>query len=380
MEIWLKLIWKSLGFPLLIVVIAYVATLLLATSLNPYAHVMGNLLLPIIVIIAASWFSFRVIDAVLAKFKGNGNKSAQIAMIILPVVKTMLKFVIAIILINILLPSFNLPEKYYTFADKSLDIILISLITWIILKTTSILENVITQHYIMLSDNKITPRIIYTKIRIIKRIADSIIILLAVAIALLTFDSVRRLGVSLLASAGFASVVLGIAAQKTLATFFSGLQIALTQPIKINDLVVVENEFGSVEEITLSYVVIKLWDQRRLIIPINYFIEKPFQNWTRTSTELLGTVYLYMDYNISINAIREEFKRLLAKSPFWDGKKSELEVTDCKEKTLELRVLVSAKDTGDLWNLRCTIRESLITYIQNNYPQSLPKLRIITES
>jgi len=271
---------------------------------------------------------------------------------------------------NLLLPLFNFPEQYCTATRKILNLVLIAAITWILLKAIDIFGSTITQ----------ISRAAYTKISLLKRIINFIVIIFAIAIALLTFDSVRQLGVSILASAGFASVILGFAAQKTLSSFFAGLQIALTQPIKIDDVVIIENEFGNIEEITLSYVVVRLWDQRRMIVPINYFLDKPFQNWTRASTELLGTVFLYVDYTVPILSLREELTRLLHESKYWDGKTSALEVTDCKEKTLELRVLLSARDSGDRWKLACEVREGLITYIQNHYPQALPKIRIISES
>ena len=192
---------------------------------------------------------------------------------------------------------------------------------------------------------------------------------------LMTFDRVRSLGAAILASAGIFGIVIGVAAQKTIGTFIAGFQIAITQPIRIDDVVVVENEWGRVEEITLTYVVIKIWDQRRLVVPITFFIEKPFQNWTRVSADLLGTVFIYVDYTIPVEAVREELRRILDKSHFWDKKVSGLEVTNTTERTVELRALVSAADSSNLWNLRCEVREKLIAFIQKNYPSSLPKLR-----
>jgi small-conductance mechanosensitive channel len=198
---------------------------------------------------------------------------------------------------------------------------------------------------------------------------------------LTTAVSVANLAVNVLVSAllykpfGIAGIVLGFAAQRTLGGLFAGLQIALTQPVRIGDQVKVEDEVGFVEEITLTYVVVALWDLRRLVVPINYFIEKPFQNWTRTSADLLGTVLLYVDFTVPVAAVRAELKRIVEASPLWDRKVQVLQVTDAKERTLELRALASASDAGRSFDLRCEIREKLVAFLQQNYPGSLPRLR-----
>ena len=179
----------------------------------------------------------------------------------------------------------------------------------------------------------------------------------------------------MLASAGVAGIVIGFAAQKSLATLLAGFQIALTQPIRIDDVVIVEGEWGRIEEITLTYVVVRIWDLRRLIVPITYFIEQPFQNWTRVSADILGTVFLYVDYNVPVDAVRKELTRLLEASPLWDRKVNVLQVTDSKEGTVELRALASASDAGRAFDLRCDVREKLVAFIQQNYPESLPRLR-----
>jgi small-conductance mechanosensitive channel len=170
-------------------------------------------------------------------------------------------------------------------------------------------------------------------------------------------------------------IVVGMAAQRTIATFIAGIQIAITQPIRVDDVVIVENEWGRIEEITLTYVVVKIWDLRRLIVPITYFIESPFQNWTRTSAEILGTVFVYADYTIPIDAIRGELHDILKKSDHWDGKVCVLQVTNASDRTIELRALMSAADASAAWTLRCEVREELIEFIKRKYPQALPKVR-----
>jgi small-conductance mechanosensitive channel len=173
---------------------------------------------------------------------------------------------------------------------------------------------------------------------------------------------------------------LGFAAQRSIATLLAGFQIALTQPIRVDDVVIVENEWGRIEEITLTYVVVRIWDLRRLILPITYFIEKPFQNWTRSSAEILGTVFLHVDYSVPVNELRGELTRILHSSSLWDGKVNVLQVTDSKEHTLEIRALASAANASLAWDLRCEIRERLVEFLQRNYPGSLPRIRAVLDA
>jgi small-conductance mechanosensitive channel len=189
------------------------------------------------------------------------------------------------------------------------------------------------------------------------------------------FDPVRQFGTSILASAGIAGVVIGFAAQKTLGNVLAGIQIALTQPLLIDDIVVVEGEFGQIEEITLTYVTVRTWDLRRLVVPITQFVEKSFQNWSRVSTELLGTVILYLDYQVPMGELRKELKRLVESHPKWDKRVCGLQVTDTKEHVIEVRALISGSDPGKLGDLRCDVREGLIQFLVRNYPESLPRSR-----
>lgn len=225
-----------------------------------------------------------------------------------------------------------------------------------------------------ISDN-LRARKVRTQLTLIRRILTVIIVMLAVAAMLMTFEGIEQLGKGLLASAGIAGVVIGFAAQRTLGTFVAGMQIAFTQPIRVDDVVIVEGEWGRIEEITLTYVVVKIWDLRRLILPINYFIEKPFQNWTRVSADILGTVFLYVDYTVPLEAIRQELTRLLKDHKLWDGKVNVVQVTNATERTVEVRLLVSAKDAGSAWDLRCDLREKMIDFLQREYPDALPRIR-----
>jgi small-conductance mechanosensitive channel len=252
---------------------------------------------------------------------------------------------------------------------------LIGLAAVLIIKLTYVFDDYILNRFRVDAKDNLAARKIQTQIDVLRRIVSVVVILIALAAMLMTFDKVRNLGTALLASAGVVGIVVGMAAQKTLGTFIAGLQIAIAQPIRIDDVVIVENEWGKIEEVTLTYVVVRIWDLRRLIVPITYFIEKPFQNWTRVSADLLGTVFIYVDYTVPIDAVRNELGRILEKSPKWDKKVNVLQVTNTTERTVELRALMSAADASILWGLRCEVREQLITFIQKNYPAALPKLR-----
>jgi small-conductance mechanosensitive channel len=214
-----------------------------------------------------------------------------------------------------------------------------------------------------------------TQVNILKRSAITLVIVVTTAAALMTFESVRQYGVSLFASAGVAGLVVGFAARPLLSNLIAGVQIALTQPIRIDDVVIVESEWGRIEEITATYVVVRIWDLRRLVVPLSYFIEKSFQNWTRVSADLLGTVFVYVDYTMPVDRVRAKVEEIVKASPLWDGKVVGVQVTDAKPDTLEVRALASAANSGDIWNLRCELREKLIDFLQREYPHALPKRR-----
>jgi small-conductance mechanosensitive channel len=224
-------------------------------------------------------------------------------------------------------------------------------------------------------DQNLLARKHITQVRVLKGAVTTLILVITLAAALMTFDAVRQYGVSLFASAGVAGIIAGLAARPVLSNLFAGVQLAITQPIRLEDSVLIENEFGQIEEITSTYVVVRLWDLRRLIVPLSYFIEKPFQNWTRESSALIGGVIIQADYLAPVERIREKFHELLKASPLWDGKVAALQVTDSKERSLELRALVGAANAGALWDLRCEVREQLIAFLQREHPEALPRAR-----
>nr|WP_319572718.1 mechanosensitive ion channel domain-containing protein [uncultured Draconibacterium sp.] len=270
------------------------------------------------------------------------------------------------------------PEWFDSF-DKIGSILLIISIAWAAIAVLRASKKVILSKYDTSKKDNLRQRKFLTQFNIMESIIYFMIILISIGASLMLFEDVRQLGVSLFASAGVAGIIIGFAAQKLIATVLAGLQIAITQPIRLDDVVIIENEWGRIEEITLTYVVVKIWDQRRLVVPSTYFFEKPFQNWTRNTSEILGTVFLYTDYHVPFDALREELTRLLNSTPLWDKRVNVLQVTDAKEYGVEIRALMSAKDSPIAWDLRVFIREKMIEFIQKNYPESLPRTRVVFE-
>ena len=225
------------------------------------------------------------------------------------------------------------------------------------------------------ADDNLLARKHVTQTRILRRVGDTLIVILALAGVLMTFDGIRQYGVSLLASAGAAGLVIGLALQPVLKNIFAGIQLAVTQPIRIDDALLVEGEWGHVEEITSAYVVVRLWDWRRLILPLSYFIEKPFQNWTRDNAALIGAVMLYVDHATPVAAVRAKVEEIAEGSPLWDRRVVNVQVTDFRDSTMELRILVSATSAGRAFDLRCDMREKLIDFLQREHPRALPRLR-----
>ncbi len=294
----------------------------------------------------------------------------------LNVILPILFFLLAFTIKAILLPMELIPDFFTESTGLIGSLLMIVAITWLLIAFIRRAKNNFLKRFdISVADN-LRYRKLHTQYNILEKILVFIVIVIALGITLLQFEGVRTVGISIFASAGIAGLIIGLAAQRALGTILAGLQIAITQPIRLDDVVIVENEWGWIEEINLTYVVVRIWDKRRLVVPSNYFLEHPFQNWTRTSAEILGTVFIYTDYTIPIEALRRELTRLLESNKYWDGKVNVLQVTDAREQTLELRALMSAASSPDAWELRVYIREKMIEFIQREYPQCLPKSRI----
>jgi small-conductance mechanosensitive channel len=212
---------------------------------------------------------------------------------------------------------------------------------------------------------------------VLRQLLIFIVTIVCFGAILMNIDAVQQIGSGLLASAGVAGIIVGFAAQKSLTTIIAGLQVALSSPMKIGDVVIVESEYGTIEEITLTYVVVKVWDLRRIILPITYFLEKPFENWTRSSSELLGTVFLYVDYSTSVEAIRTKGQEVVAASPLWDKRVFAVQTTDWKANAVEVRILVSAQSAPQLFDLRCLVREKILAFVQEQNPEIFPKNRYL---
>jgi len=245
----------------------------------------------------------------------------------------------------------------------------------LLVRLVRVLEDGLMRRMQMDVTDNLRARKFHTQFRILRQVLTLVIWLLAGSAILLQFDGFRQFGRGLLASAGIASLVIGFAAQRTLGNLIAGFQIAITQPIRLDDVVVVENEWGRIEEITLTYVVVKIWDERRLVLPISYFLEKPFANWTRQTSEILGTVFLHVDYSVPLDALRERLQELVKDHEDWDGRVVEIVAVEARPTTLEIRALVSSRDSGAGWRLRCDVREGLVTFLQENYPTALPRFR-----
>jgi small-conductance mechanosensitive channel len=279
---------------------------------------------------------------------------------------------LAIIMVMPLLPSSDAEKGNI---QHIAGLIAIALIGWGTLIAISFLEDLVAARYSIDEHDNLRARSIRTQSQMLRRVSAVIITVITIGFMLMTFPEIRRLGLSLFASAGIAGLIIGMAARPALSNLIAGLQIALTEPIRIDDVVIVEGEWGRIEEIGTTYVVIKIWDLRRMVVPLSYFIEKPFQNWTRVSADILGSVFLYTDYTVPVEALREELTNILKSTKLWDGTVNVLQMSDAKEHTIEIRALMSARNSSDQWDLRCFVRERLIAFLQKNYPEALPRTR-----
>ncbi len=267
-------------------------------------------------------------------------------------------------------------EGVFSYLPHVNTVLIICGFTWSLLVLTKIGKIALLKQYDINQEDNLKARKVFTQINVLEKVAKFMIIVLGIGLILISFESIRQIGVGLFASAGVAGIIIGFSAQKAIGTLIAGVQIAITQPFRLEDAVVVEGEWGWIEEINLNYVVVRLWDQRRLILPSTYFLEKPFQNWTRSSSDIIGSVFIHTDYSISFDALRAELDRILELTDLWDKKVKVLQVTDAKEFTVESRILVSAKNSPTAWDLRVYVREKMVEFIQKNYPESLPKTRI----
>ena len=287
------------------------------------------------------------------------------------------RLALLILAMIIAIPVAPLHPETAALLARLMGVAVIGLIGWAAIIALHIAADLYLRRFRLDVDDNLLARKHNTQVRVLSRTIDVLLAIITLSAALMTFPAVRQYGISLFASAGVAGIIAGLAARPVLSNLMAGVQLAMTQPIRLYDAVTLENEHGTIEEITSTYVVVKLWDWRRMIVPLTYFIEKPFQNWTREGSALIGTVMIYVDYRAPVELIRSKFNDILKQSNKWDGNVAVLQVTDFKEGSMELRLLMSARSGGAAFDLRCEVREKLIDFLQKEHPEALPRSRQI---
>ena len=346
---------------------------LLLDALGPVLGSIAALAIAVLVGLALHWLLFRIVR----RLTSDLPEVLVFQGALLRRIRRPLALLLPLIVVRLWLPliAAEMSDQTILFLSDVLYIGAVIAVAWLLIGVVRSVEDIIMQRSDFEAADNLRARKALTQAKILKRIAVVLIGVLALAAVLMHYEAFREIGTGLLASAGVAGLVIGLAAQRTLGNLFAGIQIAITQPIRVDDVVIVEGDFGWVEEITLTYVVVRVWDQRRIVVPISDFIEKPFQNWTRTSSALLGTVFLYVDYTVPVEALREEHQRVLEASEDWDERAAAVQVTDATERTVQVRLLQSAASAGKLFDLRCHVRERMIAFVQKSHPGALPKVR-----
>jgi len=285
------------------------------------------------------------------------------------------RWILPLIATLLILPELQLSEDLKTALEHIIGIGLIVALAWLAILLIEVTSDVLASRYrIDVADNLVARRI-QTQFQMLHRVGVVLVSVLALAAALMTFPQIKHIGISILASAGVVGIVVGMAMKDTLSNLIAGVQIAFAQPFRIGDAVVLEGEWGWIEEIGMMYVVVRIWDLRRLVLPVMYFLEHPFQNWTRTSADLLASAFIYVDYSTPVDEVRAELKRILESTPLWSGKVCVLQVSDADQRTMQLRALMDVRNSSDAWDIRCQVREKLIAFLKTNYPGSLPRYR-----
>lgn len=290
-------------------------------------------------------------------------------------IRPLVRYAFVLLAIALIAPDLPMPDRLADTLNRLMMAAFTILVGWSVILASNIAIERYTLRFDLTSENNLMARKMITQMRVMRRTIDVAVGVITLALALMHFETVRQYGVSLFASAGIAGLAIGLSAKPLLENLIAGVQLAITQPIRIDDVVIVEGEWGRVESFTATFVVICIWDQRRLIVPLSYFLSKPFQNWTHTSADLLGTVFLYTDYTVPVAAIREQFSEVVKTSALWDGRVAGVQVTNTTDRSVEVRCLMSARDSSALWDLRCEMREKMLDWLQRTYPAALPRLR-----
>jgi small-conductance mechanosensitive channel len=278
----------------------------------------------------------------------------------------------------IVLPSIpRIPDKLADTLRQLIIMAIVAALGWFAVGCIYVFQSATLRRYDLSAENNVRARRVHTQFQLFRRMLITFVVIIDIGALLWTFNDPRiwHYGSGLLASAGIASLILATAAKSTVANFLAGLQIAVTEPIRIDDVVVVQGEWGRVEEINSAYVVIKIWDLRRLIVPLSYFIENSFQNWTRESSDIMGTAFLYVDYTIPVEDLRQQLNTIVHASPLWDKKTCGLQVTNLTDRSMEIRCLTSSRNSSESFDLRCLVREQMTAWIQQNHPTAFPTTR-----
>ena len=337
---------------------------------NKWRHIFVSLIFIILFILLtlASNFIFK-------KLRNRALRSQSlIDDFIVRLFKVPSAWIIFSILLNIFSSLLDKNTRVYDIIQKTGQVLLILSIGWLIVQAVRAVFRYFQNKLDVNQSDNLTARRRLTQLNMIEKVLIVTVVIVFTGIALMTFETVKGLGMSLLASAGVLGIVVGLAAQRSVGQIFSGVQIAITQPIRLDDVVVIEGEWGRIEEINITYAVVKIWDERRLIVPIDYFLNNPVQNWTRTSSNILGTVFLYVSYGLPVAPLRKKLAGLVKNDPNWDGRVQNIQVTDSKQWYKEIRVLVSSEDSSKNWDLRVSVREKLIDFINENYPGSFARI------
>jgi small-conductance mechanosensitive channel len=285
-------------------------------------------------------------------------------------------YIVPLLAILMTVPLLDIPAKWTRTTVQVTAVLTIAAVAWTLIAVVRLWGDMaVARHRIDVEDNLLA-RQLGTRVDILVRTAVTLVLLIATGSALMTFPSIRAVGTTLLASAGVAGIVAGLAARPLFENLIAGVQLALTQPIRIDDVVIVEKQYGRIEEIHSTYVVVRLWDLRRMVVPLTYFINTPFENWTRRTANLMGEVFVYADYAVDVEALRAELPRIVARTPLWDQQVQNIQVTDATDRAVQIRALVSARGSSDLWDLRCFVREAIVAYLRDAQPGMLPRVRV----
>ncbi len=338
-----------------------------------FSHPWTRFALIVVIALAVAGILRRFVDLLLRRFTLRHPRGASI------IARAKAPMEVIVPLAMLLLTFRAAPEQPARLIDgleHLIAVLLIGACTWFLVRCIGALEATVSRFNPIDLEDNLRARRVQTQVRVLARTGMVVVIVLGLGVALMTFPAVRQFGASLLASAGLAGLAVGLAAKPVLGNLIAGIQIALTQPIRIDDVVIVEGEWGRIEEITSTYVVVAIWDQRRMIVPLQYFIETPFQNWTRNSSQILGSVLLWFDYGLPLEPLRTELQRLCKEAAEWDGRVIVLQVVEANDKAMQIRALVSSMDSGKSFDLRCKVREGLIAFVRRDFPAYMPRYRV----